>query len=408
MTRSYDAIVVGARCAGAPTAMLLAQRGYRVLVVDRASFPSDTVSTHVIHAPGVASLRRWGLLDQVLASGCPPIATYSFDFGPFTIAGSPYPFDGISTAYAPRRTILDKILVDAAVAAGAELRERFTVEDVLMEDGVVVGVSGHSPQGQRVVERARVVIGADGRNSHVARAVAPDQYNEKPQLLWGYYTYWSGLPVNGFDSVVRPNRGWGAAPTNDGLTMVVVGWPQAEAGAYKADVEANYLKTFDAAPEFAERVRRATREDRFYGGGVPNFFRKPFGPGWALVGDAGYTRDPITAQGITDAFRDAELCADALDQSLDGKRSFEVAMAAYQQARDNQVMGIYEFTTQLATLEPPPPEMQELLGAVHGNADAMDAFASVAAGTLAPREFFSPEHIGQVMAAAAARAASEP
>ena len=403
MTGRYDAIVVGARCAGAPTAMLLAQKGYRVLVVDRASFPSDTVSTHVVHAPGVAALRRWGLLDKVVASGCPPFDLYSFDFGPFTIAGTPRPVDGISTAYAPRRTILDKVLVDAAVAAGAELRERFTVEDVVIEDGVVVGIRGHGAGGQSVVERARVVIGADGRNSQVAEAVGAERYNEKPQLLWGYYTYWSGLPVAGFETVVRPHRGWGAAPTNDGLTMMVVGWPSAEAGAYKADVEANYLATLEAAPEFAERVRGATREDRFYGGGVPNFFRTPFGPGWALVGDAGYLRDPITAQGMTDAFRDAELCASALDESLDGRRPFEEAMAAYQSTRDAQVMGIYEFTTELATLEPPPPEMQQVLGAVHGNQGAMDDFASVAAGTLSPGEFFAPEHLGPIMGAAAAR-----
>ena len=400
MTGRYDAIVVGARCAGSPTAMLLAQKGYRVLVVDRSSFPSDTVSTHVIHAPGVAALRRWGLFDRVVASGCPPIDRYSFDFGPFTIAGTPPPVDGVSTAYAPRRTILDKVLVDAAVASGAELRERFTVEEVLREGGAVTGVRGHGAGGRSVVERARVVIGADGRNSAVAAAVRPAQYNDKPQLLWGYYTYFSGLPVTGFETVVRPYRGWGAAPTNDGLTMVVIGWPYAEAGAYKADVKANFLATLDTAPEFAERVRAATREDRFYGGGVPNFFRQPFGPGWALVGDAGYIRDPITAQGITDAFRDAELCAAALDDSLDGRRPFAVAMAAYQQARDAQVMGIYEFTTQLATLEPPPPEMQQLLSAVHGNQEAMDAFAGVAAGTVSPAEFFSPEHIAQVMAAA--------
>ena len=400
MSARYDAIVVGARCAGSPTAMLLAQKGYRVLVVDRASFPSDTVSTHVIHAPGVAALRRWGLLDRVVASGCPPFDRYSVDFGPFTIAGTPRPVDGTSSAYAPRRTILDKILVDAAVAAGAEVRERFSVEEVLFEDGAVVGIRGHGAGGASVVERARVVIGADGRHSLVARAVHPEQYNEKPQLLWGYYTYFSGVPSGGFETVARPYRGWGASPTNDGLTMVVVGWPQAEAAAYKADVEANFFKTLELAPEFYERVRGGTREERFYGGGVPNFFRRPFGPGWALVGDAGYTRDPITAQGITDAFRDAELCSTALDESLDGRRPFEVAMAGYQQARDAQVMGIYEFTTQLATGEPPPPEMQEVLGAVAASQDAMDAFASVIAGTLAPEQFFAPEHLGPIMAAA--------
>src|SRR3954469_13407024 len=176
----YDVIVVGARCAGAPTAMLLARKGYRVLMVDRATFPSDTVSTHVIHAPGVAALRRWGLLDGVVGTGCPPIEKYSFDFGPFTIAGTPRPSDGISTAYAPRRTVLDKILVDAASAAGAEVREHFIVEDVVVEGGDVVGIRGHGEGGRTVFERARVVIGADGRNSHVAKAVGPRQYNERP------------------------------------------------------------------------------------------------------------------------------------------------------------------------------------------------------------------------------------
>ena len=321
MSKPYDAIVVGARCAGSPTAMLLAREGYRVLVVDRATFPSDTLSTHLIHAPGVAALRRWGLLDEVVATGCPPIDTYSFDFGPFTIAGTPRPSDGFSTAYAPRRTVLDKILVDAAVHDGVEVRERFSVEDVLVEDGVVVGIHGHDAIGRAVVERARVVIGADGRHSHVTRAVQPAQYHDKPALQHSYFTYFSGLPVGGMENVIRHERGWAAFPTNDDLTLVVVGWPIAEAGAYKADIEANYLKTLELAPAFAERVRRAERVARFAGGAVPNYFRTPYGPGWALVGDAGYNKDPITAQGINDAFRDAELLAMATDQALAGTRS---------------------------------------------------------------------------------------
>ena len=401
MAPQYDAIVVGARCAGSPTAMLLARQGYRVLVVDRATFPSDTLSTHMIHGPGVAALRRWGLLDQVVATGCPPIDTYSFDFGPFTIAGHPRMADGVATAYSPRRTVLDKILVDAAAQAGAEVREAFTVDDVVVEDGIVVGIRGHAPGGGTVVERARVVIGADGRNSHVARIVEPEQYHDKPMLQQSYYTYWSGLPVDGFEIVIRPDRGWGAMPTNDGLTLLVVGWPFAESSAYKADVETSYLKTLELAPEFADRVRGATREHRFAGGAVPNFFRKPFGPGWALVGDAGYTKDPITAQGISDAFRDAELCSIALHETLSGGLAFNDAMAAYQQARDTAVLPIYEFTTQLATLQAPPLEMQQLLGAVYGNQDAMDAFAGMTAGTVSPAEFFDPEHVGRIMGAAA-------
>jgi len=399
MATTYDAIIVGARCAGAPTAMLLARRGYRVLLVDHATFPSDTLSTHVIHAPGVAALRRWGLLDAVTATGCPPLSTYSFDFGPFTLAGTPRPVDGGSAGYAPRRYLLDTILVEAAAAAGAEVREHFSVEDVVVEDGVVVGIRGHGPDGRQVVERARVVIGADGRNSHVAKAVGAQQYMDKPRLQYAYYTYWRDLSVEGFRTVIRPDRGWGAFPTNDGLTLLVLGWPYAEAAAYKADVEGNYLATLELAPEFADRVRGATRTTPFVGGAVPNFFRTPSGPGWVLVGDAGLTMDPITAQGMSDAFRDAELCASALDGVLRGEASFDAAMAVYQRTRDAQVLPIYEFTALLATLAPPPAEFQQMLFAFQGNQAAMDGFASVVAGTVSPAAFFAPENIGRMLGA---------
>ncbi len=403
MATDYDAIIVGARCAGSPTAMLLARMGHRVLLVDRAEFPSDTLSTHLIHPPGVAALDRWGLLSRVTATGCPPIERYSFDFGPFTIKGSPRPFEGHSIGYAPRRTVLDKILVDGAREAGAEVREHFNVDEVVIEDGVVVGIRGHGKDGEQVLERARIVIGADGRNSHVAKALDTEEYNEKPRLQWSYYTYFSGLPVDGFEVRIRPSRAWAAISTNDGLTLVVCGWPYEEAGDYKADVEANYLKTFELAPEFAERVRAAKRVEPFNGGAVPNFFRKPYGPGWALVGDAGYNKDPITAMGITDAFRDVELCTTALDETLAGARSHDDAMADYQRKRDADVEPVYEFTTDLARLEPPPPQMQQLLGAVHGNQEAMDDFVSVNAATLSPAEFFAPDNIGRIMGAAASR-----
>ena len=387
MDKIYDAIVVGARCAGAPTAMLLARKGYRVLLVDRASFPSDTVSTHMIHAPGVAALNRWGLLDSVRASGVPAVTTYSFDFGPFAISGSPWPVDGIDTGYAPRRTVLDTILVEAAAAAGADVRTQFNVDEVLFTDGVVTGIRGHSRT--PMVEKARVVIGADGRNSSVARAVQPYQYDERPKLQRAYYTYWSNLPVDGFQTFVRPNRGFAAVETNDGLTMLVVGWPYAEAQAYRADVEGNYLATLELAPEFAERARAAKREEQFLGGSIPGYFRKPFGPGWALVGDAAYNKDPITAQGISDAFHDAEQCVRALDAWLSGGSDYDAVMSAYQQNRDARVAGMYDFTAQLATLQPPTPEMQEMLGAVAGNQDAMNAFVSMVAGSMTPEEFFA-------------------
>jgi flavin-dependent dehydrogenase len=398
MTESrYDVIVVGARCAGSPVAMLLARAGYRVLVVDRATFPSDTLSTHLIHPPGVAALSRWGLLDRVTATGCPPIHTYSFDFGPFALSGSPGTAD-TPVAYGPRRTVLDKLLVDAAAEAGAEVRERFTVTDVLFENGRVAGVRGHGRDGRSVTERARVVVGADGVHSRVAQAVRPDRYHDKPRLQCSYYTYFSGLPMDGrYEAYIRPDRGFGVLPTNDDLTLVIAGWPIAEFEANKTDVERNYLKVLDLVPAFAERLHGARREARLVGTAVPNFFRKPFGPGWALVGDAGYTRDFITAQGITDAFRDAELCATALDEAFSGLGSFEAAMARYQSTRDQHVLPMYEFTTQLATLEPPPPELAQLLEATHGSPEAMDAFARVNAGVTSPAEFFSDQNIERIL-----------
>ena len=245
-----------------------------------------------------------------------------------------------------------------------------------------------------------MVVGADGRNSHVAKAVTADAYNSKPALQWAYYTYWSGLPVDGMETTIRPDRGWAAIPTDDDLTLVVVGWPIAEALAYKADPEGNYLKTLELDPTFSERVRQATRVERFAGGSVTNFFRKPYGPGWALVGDAGYNKDPITAQGISNAFVDADLCASAIHEWFEGRRSFDEAMAEYQRTRDTRSLPLYEFTTQMATLEPPPPEMQQLLGAVAGNVDAMNDFVSVVAGTLSPAEFFHPDNVGRIMRAA--------
>jgi 2-polyprenyl-6-methoxyphenol hydroxylase-like FAD-dependent oxidoreductase len=239
-----------------------------------------------------------------------------------------------------------------------------------------------------------VVVGADGMNSSVARAGNAQQYHEKPRLLAAYYTYFSGVPThNRFETYIRPHRGIAAWPTNDDLTLVIAGWPYAEFAANKKDVEGNFVKTLDLVPEFADRVRRGRREDRFYGTAVPNFFRKPFGDGWALVGDAGYNKDFITAQGISDAFRDAELCANALDGVLSGGRDFDEAMSEYQTTRDRHALPMYEFTAQLATLEPPPPELQKILGAVHGNREAMDGFVRVNSGVTSPAEFFSEENV---------------
>jgi 2-polyprenyl-6-methoxyphenol hydroxylase-like FAD-dependent oxidoreductase len=401
--RTYDAIVIGARCAGSPTAMLLARRGHRVLVVDKATFPSDTMSTHLVHPPGVAALERWGLLDRLVETGCPPVERYSFDFGPASVAGSPQPIDGIAHAYGPRRTILDKLLLDAAAEAGAEVRESFTVEEIVSDDGAVTGIRGHSKGGDSVTERANVVIGADGKHSLLAKAVKPETYDERPSQLAMYYAYWSDLPVTGFETTIRAEnrRGWAALPTHEGLTCMPFGWPVEEFKANRGDIEGNFLRAVELAPEFAERVHAAKRETRFIGSAeLPGYFRKPYGPGWALVGDAGYHKNPITAMGINDAFRDAQLVADALDDAFTDRRSFEDGMSEYQRVRDEVAMPVYEFTAQFATMEPPPPELQQLIGAMQGNQEAQDGFVSVQAATLPAPAFFAPENVGRIMAGA--------
>lgn len=287
--------------------------------------------------------------------------------------------------------------------AGADLREGFTVDEILVTDGAVTGVRGHTQEGTKVSELARLVIGADGRKSLVAKTVEPEQYDERRSHQAMYYAYWSDLPVEGFETTIRTDdrRGWAAIPTHDGLTVLPFGWPVEEFKANKGDIEGNFFAALDLAPEFAERVRRATRESKFMGSAdLPGYFRKPFGPGWALVGDAGYHKNPITAMGINDAFRDAELLATAVDDAFAGRRGYEQGMNEYQKVRDEEARPVYEFTDEFAQLQPPPPEMQQLLGAMRGNQAAMDGFVSVQANTITAPEFFAPENVGRIMAEA--------
>lgn len=400
----YDAIVVGARVAGSPTAMLLARKGHRVLVVDKDTFPSDTMSTHYIHQPGVACLQRWGLLDQVIASGSPPITTFRFNLGPLTLEGFGPPSDGCAAAYAPRRTVLDKILVDAAVATGAEVREGFSVQEILQDDGRVTGIRGRGRDGVTVTESARVVVGADGMRSLVARAVGPPQYNEKPPLACYYYAYWRGVDLPRIEAGAGDGCFYVAFPTNDGRVVVVVGLKVERFRDYRADIAGTYFGTLEAmTAELAGQLRAGRREGRFIGtADLPNFFRKPYGPGWALVGDAGYHKDPITGYGITDAFRDAETLAEALDAGFAGRRSLEEVLWEYEEKRNAFAFPLYELICQMASMELPPPEMQALLGALAGDREATGQFYGVLDGTVPVAEFFAPENIGRIMAHAQA------
>ncbi|HEX9697001.1 MAG TPA: NAD(P)/FAD-dependent oxidoreductase [Actinomycetota bacterium] len=400
MTGSYDAIVVGARCAGASTAMLLARSGHRVLLVDKAEFPSDTLSTHYIHQPGVAALKRWGVLDAVAASGCPPVVRQVFDVGPFALKGAPPPWDGVAAGYAPRRTVLDAIVLEAAVAAGVEVRQGFAVKGLLAEGDRVTGIRGRSHGGSLVEERARMVVGADGARSRVAAMAGAPAYAEKPATSCAYYTYWSGVPVDVVTLYPRPDRLLITAPTNDDLTLTIVYWPQSEFDRVRSDLEREFLAALALVPDLAERCRDGERVEKIRGSGeLGGFLRRAGGPGWALVGDAGYHKSPITAQGITDAFRDAELLAAALDEVFTGSRPETEALAAYEQHRDAAVMPMYELTADMARLEPPPAEMQALMAAIRGDEAEAGRFLGAVAGTVPIPEYFAPDNIARIIGA---------
>jgi 2-polyprenyl-6-methoxyphenol hydroxylase-like FAD-dependent oxidoreductase len=336
----------------------------------------------------------------------------TFDVGPFALCGTiPDANDGMG-GFCPRRTVLDALLVNAAAESGADVREGFTVDELLVADETVIGIRGHEKGMKPIEERARIVIGADGVNSFVARAVRAPEYDAQPVAACAYYSYFSGLRQDDIELYVREHVAFGGAPTNAGLHLVMVNWPARDFPTVRNDVEGHVWQALEAAPDVLARVREGRREEKWYGtAGVPGYFRKPYGKGWALVGDASYNRDPITAQGISDAFVDAEGLVEALSHGLFGCRSanreggsgngvVDDRLAAHESARNERVRPMYEFTTHLAALEPPPPDMRALFGALRGNQDATNAFLSAITGAIPLSDFMSTENIARIMAAA--------
>jgi len=297
--------------------------------------------------------------------------------------------------------VLDRLLVNAAAESSAEIREGFTVDELLFDDETVTGIRGRSRGGRPVDERARIVIGADGVNSCVARAVGAPEYDSRPVAACAYYSYFSGVEQDDIELYVRDGCALGGAPTNDGLHLVMVNWRAGDFPTVRTDVDGSVWRALEAAPDFAARVRTGRREEKWYGtAGVPGYFRKPYGRGWALVGDASYNRDPITAQGISDAFIDAALLTDALAAGLCGRGGLEELLAGHELARNERVRPMYEFTSHLATLDPPAPEMQSLFAALRHNQDATNGFLSAITGAIPLADFMSEENVGRIMSAA--------
>lgn len=394
----YDVVVVGARCAGSPLAMLLARRGHKVLVVDRARFPSDTVSTHFIHQTGLTRLRDWDLLDDLVATGCPPMRHMNFLYTGIELRGFADPVDDITEVYAPRRTALDEVLVRGARAAGADVVEGFTVEDLLVEQGRVVGIRGREGAGRSLEIRAALVVGADGTGSVVADRVGASSYHVVPASCFIYYSYYSGVSWPFHHCTGFGEQQMGAWPTNDDLMLIAVMTKRDRYRAFRTDPEEHFHRIIDeVTPELGEELRDAGRRaERFRPILYPdNFYREAYGPGWALVGDAGYHKDPFTGNGIKDALNHAELLAGAIHRGLTGEQPLDEALAGYATERDESSRHTYEFTCAVSELTL-PPDLEAVFRATSHSPEYTRKFFGLVAGSVSGHEFFDPASLAQL------------
>ena len=367
----HDVVIVGGRVAGSATAMLLARLGHDVVVVDQASFPSDTVSTHSIARSGVVQLRRWGLLDEVLDSGAPAIRQITFHARGESVSRPVKDKAGVDFLVAPRRYVLDTILAAAAERAGADVRPGVTVTGVQRNrHGRVVGVRGRDHAGAEVDIGARYVIGADGLRSRVARSAGAAITEARPAGGAAQYAYYAGIPWTGIEFFIGERSLAGVFPTHHGQACIWVCTPSTAAKAVRRRARSRAAAFGEllehSAPQLAKRLRQARRTSPVAGMlRMPNQVREAFGPGWALVGDAGYHRDAVTGYGISDAFRDADFLAAALDQALGAVAEETAALALYQRRRDQELREIFDITWRLAAYPPVSAfiELQKQLGA---------------------------------------------
>jgi flavin-dependent dehydrogenase len=403
----YDVAIVGARCAGSTLALMLARQGLKVVAIDRTVFPSDTMSGHFIQPAGVSCLRRLGLFEALEGLRAPPQETMTVDFGPVVLSGRPAPApDGTCSSHAPRRYLFDPMLADAAVAAGAELREGVSFAEPIVEDGRVVGMQVKGASGRPDAIRARLVVGADGKRSRVARAVGARAYDTRPSASCMSYGYWSDFDADSTRLFIRDGLFAVTVPSNDGLTFVGFAWPHTNFARVRADIGAAFREAAATLPWVADRLASAKRVGRFIGtGDLDGFFRTASGPGWALLGDAGYHKDPITAQGMTDALLHAELLAAAIVQGLSEGNSLDSALSEYGRRRDAKAQPMYALTSDLARLAPPTADMAALFSVLQDKPADTRRFLGIMAGTVAVDDFFAPASVARITGQATASAA---
>jgi 2-polyprenyl-6-methoxyphenol hydroxylase-like FAD-dependent oxidoreductase len=392
---TFDVIIVGARVAGAATGMLLARAGLRVLVVDRAHFPSDTLSTHQIQVPGVARLARFGLLEPLLDAGTPPTPHVRFQAGAAVIEAEFPSYHDVNMMISPRRTVLDALLVDAARGAGAQVREGCSLEALTREGDRVTGVRLHNKRtGSSTIESAALVIGADGKHSTVAKVVGAAEYRSVAAATFAFYAYWDGLSVKGGEIYSARGYAVGTWPTNDGLTLTYIAGRISDFDKVRRDPAAHVIATLDKAGSLGERARAAVQVGPTRGtSDLPNVVGAAHGPGWALAGDAGLVMDPITGFGIGHALRDAEFLAAAIVSGLSGTSDLNQALTRYEKQRNRETNPAFDWTLKLAHLRGASDVEERLFAAIGADQVEASNFLGFITGVIPLRSFFSPAHL---------------
>ena len=358
LSASYDVIVCGARPAGAGTALLLARQGARVLMIDRGRYGTDILSTHALMRAGVLQLTRWGVLPAIINAGTPAVRSATFTYAGDGTRIAIKPRDGVEALFAPRRTVLDRALVDAAVAAGVAVSYGTTLLDVLRTSaGGVRGVVVQPESGWPMEIEANIVIGADGLHSTMARRLGAEVSRVGRSASAVVYGYWPDVPGDGYRWQFDTGVSAGIIPTNSGLTCIFASVPAARfAEVFKGDVGRGHREVISVvAPDIAAAIAGRPPAAHLHGfPGERGFLRRAAGPGWALVGDAAYFKDPLTAHGITDALVEAEYLARAIAAGTDA------ALDAYALDRDRRVIDIFEITDRIASFEWTLDEVREL------------------------------------------------